>query len=126
MGDIFQGSLHTWQRGAPILWRTSYILNPLFSNFVPPPTYTHTSLSPPSPTLTVLSIVLFFWLNGWSRHIWCAILLYDNMHLHQSSLGTLVPEGPWCAFYATKRQVWHMIHTHTPNTQRKITLERVN
>ena len=71
--------------------------------------------------------VLFHWLNGWSRHIWYAILLNDNMDLQISSLGTLVPKGPWCVFYATRRQVywglthmfftgtliWYYTHTHT-------------
>ena len=57
-------------------------------------------------TPRVLSVVLFLLLNGWSRHIWCAVLLNDNMDLHMSSLGTLLPEGPWCVFYATRCQVY--------------------
>ena len=64
------------------------------------------SLSPPTSTPTVLSVVLLLWLNGWSCHIWCAILLNDNMNLHMSSLGTLIPEGPWCVFYATRHKVY--------------------
>ena len=36
----------------------------------------------------------------------CAILLNDNMDLHMSSLGTLVPEGPWYVFYAARCQVY--------------------
>ena len=36
-----------------------------------------------------LSCYLFLWLNGWSHHIWCVILLNDIMDLHMSSLGTL-------------------------------------
>ena len=28
------------------------------------------------------------------------------MDLHISSLGTLVPEGTWCVFYATRHQVY--------------------
>ena len=92
----------------PILWRLSYIAYPpppLFSNFVP-------SLpSSLSPNHTVLFVVLFLWLNGWSHHIWCAILLNDNMNLHMFSLGTLVPEGAWCVFYATRCQVyWGLTH----------------
>ena len=78
---------------------------PPFSNFVQhsPPT----SLSPPIPTSTVLSVVLFLWLNGWSHYIWCAILFNDNMDLvRMSSLGALVPEGPWHVFYATRYQVY--------------------
>ena len=62
-----------------------------------------TSLSPPTSTSTVLLVVLFLWLNVWSHHIWCAILLNDNM--------VLVPEGPWCVFYAARRQVyWGLTH----------------
>ena len=41
---------------------------------------------------------------------WCAVLL-SIMDLCMSSLGTLVPEGPWCVFYATKCQVyWGLTH----------------
>ena len=33
------------------------------------------------------------------------------LDLHMSSLGTLVPEEPWCAFYATRHQVyWGLTH----------------
>ena len=76
-----------------------------------------TSLSPPTPTQTALSVVLFLWLNGWLRHIWCAIFLNDSMDLHISGLRTLVPEGPLCVFYATKfTEVWLIIwfFTSTP------------
>ena len=93
-------------------------------------TPTPTSLSPPNPTPTARSVVMCLWLNGWSRHNWCTILLNDDMDLYMSSLCTLVPEGPWCVFYATKRQgywglthnvvfYWYsdlILHTHT-NTQ---------
>ena len=45
--------------------------------------------------------------NGWSRHIWCAILLNYKMDLlHMPSLGILVPERPWQVFYATRCQVY--------------------
>ena len=50
--------------------------------------------------------LLFLWLTGWSRHIWCAMLLNYMMNLHMFSLGTLAPEGPWCVFYATRQQVY--------------------
>ena len=109
---------------APLL----YCLPPFFQIlFHPSPTY----LSPPNATPTVFSVVLFLWLNGWSRHIWCAILLNDNMNLHISSLGTLVPKGPWCmlcnkassllrsdtcGFYSTP--IWYHKHTNTHNTLR--------
>ena len=85
--EIFKVSLPSWQRDAkPVLYEDPPILSP------PPP---HTSLSLQTPTPTVLSVVLFLWQNGWSHHIWCAILLNDNMDLHMFSLGTLVPEGSW-------------------------------
>ena len=33
------------------------------------------------------------------------------MDQHMWSLGTLVPEGPWCVFYATRCQVyWGLTH----------------
>ena len=89
-----------------MLWRLPYIAYPpLFSSFVP-------SLpSSLSPNHTVLFVVLFLWLNGWSHHIWCAILLNDNMNLHMFSLGTLVPEGTWWVFYSTRSQVyWGLTH----------------
>ena len=55
--------------------------------------------------------ILFLWLNGWSYHIWYAILFNGNMDIHMLSLATLVPEGPWCVFYATWCQVyWGLTH----------------
>ena len=84
--EVFEVSLHSWQRCA----------NPPYFMKIPPKL----------PTPTALSVVLFLWLNGWSCHIWFAILLNDNMDLHMSSLGTMVPEGPWCVFYATRHQVY--------------------
>ena len=96
------------------------VLTALFYNPLPilPPPFqilsnlpSPTSLSPPTPNPIVLSVVLFLCLNGWSCHIWCAILLNDNMDLHMSSFGTLVPEGPWCVFYATRHKVyWGLKH----------------
>ena len=86
-----------------------YCLPPPFSNFDHPPP--PTSMSPPNPNHTALSVVTFPWLNGWSCHILYAILFNDNMDLYMSSLGTLVPEGAWCVFYATRRQVyWGLTH----------------
>ena len=61
-------------------------------------------------------------------HISCANLRNDNMVLHISTLGTLVAEGPWYVFFATRHQVywglaqcvslviWFNI-THTKHTQ---------
>ena len=82
------------------MWGPPYIAYPppFFFKFCPP-------LSPPTPTPTVFSAVLFLWLNRWSYHVWCAILL-NNMDLHMLSLGTLVPEGPWCVFNATRHHIY--------------------
>ena len=72
-----------------------------------------------------LQLYLFLWLNGWSRHVWYAILLNVFMNLRMSILGTLVPEGPWCVFHATRHHLhWGLFfwysdlildttHTHT-------------
>ena len=89
-----------------------YIAYPLLqflSN--PPPPYFPVNSNPHPYPPTVLSAVLFLWLNGWSHHVWCAILLNDNMDIHMSTLGTVVPEEPWCVFYATRRHVyWGLTH----------------
>ena len=93
---------HSWQKGVnpTIMWRPPYIA-------YPPPLFPILSNSTP----TALPVVLFLWLNEWSCHIRCTILLNDNMDLHMSSLGTAVPEGPWCVFFATRHQVyWGMTH----------------
>ena len=105
---IFKVSWSSWQRGAnsTILWRPLFIAYPPPLQFFSNPPSPLTSLSPPTPTLTVFSAVLFLWLNGWPNQIWCAILFNDNMDLHMSSFGTLVPKGPWCVFYATRCQVY--------------------
>ena len=91
-------SLHSWQGViTPLFYEEPlYCLPhpPFFFQILSMP-LSPTSLSPPTSTPPVLSIILFLWLNGWSYHIWCAILLNDNMDLHMS-LGTLVPEGLWC------------------------------
>ena len=80
---------------------------PPFSNFVQLPS----SLLLPTPTPTALSVILLIWLNGWSHHIWCAILLNDIMDLHMSSHGNLVPERPKCVFYALRHRVyWGLTH----------------
>ena len=107
---MFKVFLHSWWKDAKplILCRPPYISYyhlPFFKFYwtphLPRPL---TSLSPPTPIPTDFSIFLFLWLNRWSCHIW--------MHLHMSSLGTLVPEGPWCMFYATRHkfaEVWHIM-----------------
>ena len=116
--DIFKVPLHSLQRGANPSYfiKTPYIASsPLFKFCPTPPPL---PCQPPTPTLSVLSVVLFLWLNGWSRHIWFAI--------------TLVLEGPWCVFYATRRQVyrglthnvftgtliWYHTHKNTHSTLR--------
>ena len=81
---------------------TPYLMKSPFFKFCQPPPF----LLPPTPTLPALSVVLFLWLDGWSRYIICTILLNDIMDLQMPSVGTLVPEGPWCVFYATRRQVY--------------------
>ena len=110
----------------------TYILLFKFSNFVQLPP---TSLSPPTSTPTVLSLDLFLWLNRWSHHSWCDILHNDDVDLHLSSLGTLVPKRPWHVFYATRHKVygglthnvffyWYsdvvITHTNTHNTLRPV------
>ena len=70
-----------------------------------PPPLCH--LQPPPQLFFLLSCFL-----AESQHIWCAILHNDNMDLNMSSLGTLVPEEPWCMFYATRCQVyWGLTHS---------------
>ena len=92
-----------------------------------------TSLSPPTSTPTVFSVVLLLWLNGWSCHIWCAILLNNNMDLHMSSLGTRrtlmcvlcknesgLPRSDICSFLLV---LWFDItntQTHIQHTQRPV------
>ena len=98
----------------------AYVLNgcpqtPLFYEdplyFLPPTHFQILSTPPLSCHLQPPPPLLVLWLNGWSHHIWCAILLNDIINLHMSSLGTLVPEGPWYLFYAKRRQVyWGLTH----------------
>ena len=61
-------------------------------------------LQPSSPLLFLLFCL--FWVNEWSQHIWCAVLLNENMDMHTSNLDTLVPEGSWCLFYVTRCHVY--------------------
>ena len=99
-----------------ILWRPPhphYITYPHLFNFVQPAL---PSLSPPTPTPTDLSVVLFLWLNGWSRHIWCAFLPNDIMDLHLSSLGTLVKRQAYWDLthkFFTSTLIGYHTHTHT-------------
>ena len=78
---------------------------PLLFQFFP-----DTCLKPPPPLLFLFPC--FFNWNVWSCHIWCIILLDNIMDPHMSSVVTLVPEGPWCVFYAIKCQVyWGLTRT---------------
>ena len=101
-------SLYKVGRGVltpPFYGDPSSLHTPLPFNFFP----THLPPSLPchlQPPPLLFSAVLFLWLNGWPNQIWCAILFNDNMDLHMSSFGTLVPKGPWCVFYATRCQVY--------------------
>ena len=58
--------------------RRSVMKTPLYDP--PPPTFFKfcstplLSLLSPTPTSTDHSVVLFLWLNGWSRHIWWSTL----------------------------------------------------
>ena len=85
-----------------------YCLCPLFqmlSTPPPPPTF----LSPPtSPPLFFLLSCLFSWMGD---HTTFDVLFSDNINQHMSSLGSLVPEGPGCVFYAKGIMftwVWHI------------------
>ena len=98
-------STHSWQRGPnpPILWRPPYIAYPppLFFKFSPPSSF---------PVASNPHAHCSFWclasLAEWviMPHLMCYFI--DIMDLHMSSFGTLIPEGPWCVFYATRRQVY--------------------
>ena len=82
-----------------------YCLPSFFKSCLPPPPFP----SPPTSTFTILCVVLFLWLNGWSRHIWC-IILPNNLEFNYNII-LLVPEGSCCVFYATRRQVyWGLKH----------------
>ena len=93
--EILGNSLHTWLTEgcwASYFMKTPPMLPTPFSNFGQPSLY---------PNLPVTS-------NSHSHYPFCCsvslavcvITLHDNMDLHISSLGILVPEGPWCVFYA--------------------------
>ena len=94
------------------------------------------SLLPPTPTPTAHSVVLFLWLNGWSRHIWCAILLNDIMDVHMSNLGTLMHilwvhtefteltcNVAFCWYSNLIRHTHTHTHTHTHSTAQHSTAQ---
>ena len=101
--QYFKMEGHSWQRGPKhlILRRPCYIAYPLFQ-ILP------TCL--PTFTPTALFVALILWLSEWSRSIWCVILINDIMYLHMSSLGTLVAEGPSCAFYEHSIKFTELCH----------------
>ena len=114
--------ISSWQRGPYPLFHEETSNTPYFSFsiFFQSP---RLSMSPPTPNPNVLSVSLFLWLNGWSHHIWCAILLNDIMDLLMSRYGTLVQEGPWCVFYVTRCQVnWGLTHVAFWHTKTHSTL----
>ena len=81
-----------------------YIAKLPFFKFCPTPL--PCCLQPPA---LLLILLLFLWLNGWSCHIWCTILLNDIMDVHMSSLrilmhvlcnkvSSLLSSDMWCGF----------------------------
>ena len=124
---------HSWHRvsNSPCVMK-SLLLLPT------PPIYILSNPSPPSPptfTSTAIFDVLFLWLNGWSCHSWCVILLNDIVDLYMSSLDTLIPEELAMCFVQLGvkfTEVWHImwlfpdnliwyhthIHTKTHSTLR--------
>ena len=103
---------HSWQRDPNPRY---FMKTPLYCLLLPPLQYFVHPLPPPPPPLFFVATnphaVLFLFLNGWSRHILCSILLNDIMNLHVPSLGIFVSDGPWCVFYATRCQVyWGLPH----------------
>lgn len=95
---------NNWQRvlNSSIFWRTHlFCLFPFFQ-ILPDPCHSF--------------VALFLWLNGWSSHIWCAVLLNDN----------LVSEVLWCVLCLTHNVVFYQYpdlisythkHTHTTLTR---------
>ena len=95
---------------------------------LPPLFTTHKDIPADTPIPPPLFVALFLWLNGWSRHIWCFILLNEIMDVHMLSLGILAPQRPCSVLYATRFQIttvkhmtcffastliWYHTHTHT-------------
>ena len=114
------------------LWRPLYIAYPPpFSNFVQPPLSHFPATSDLHPNCSFCCPVS---LAEWViiPHLMC-YLPNDNMDLHMSSLGTLVPEGTFMQQGVRFTEVWHIMwfftgtliwyhkhthtHTHTQHTQ---------
>ena len=115
MGNFFKVCWHSWQRVAnPLfLWRPSYIAYPPFLKCCPPTHPQHLCHLQSPPPLFFLLPCFFSWMGDHTtHHIWCAILLNGNIDPHVSSLGSLVPEGPWYVFSAIRHQIyWGLTHT---------------
>ena len=74
-----------------------------FSNLYTPP-----FLLSPTPSPLFFLLFCFF---GWISDYTTFVVLFYLMDLRVSSLGTLVPEGSWFVFYATRFQVyWGLTH----------------
>ena len=103
MGDgKFLKSLYIVSPNLLILWKPLiYCLALPFSN--PPHPHFPVNSNIHSHCSFSCHVSLAEW---WSYHIWSAFLLTDNMDLYISSFGTLLPEGPWYVFHATRRQVY--------------------
>ena len=88
---IFNVLLYSWQKGAnpPYFMKTSspILSKPLFQILSNPLPHTHSPVtSNPHPhCFFCYPVSLTEW---WSCHIWCAILLNDNMDLNMLGLGT--------------------------------------
>ena len=115
--EIF--SLFTsWQKGAkpPISWRPPSPTLPIHLFQVLSNTPPHHSTP---PTHTVLSAVLFLWLNGWFRHIWCAIYLmilwiYTTFTFMQQGIKfTEVWQTHNLVFYWYSDLISHTTNTHS-------------
>ena len=90
--------------------KTSLYCLPPFFKFCPTTSHPHvavTSNSHPNCSFCC-PVSLAEWVI--TPHVMC-YLLNDDMDIHLSSYGTLVPEGPWCVFYATRLQgYWGLTH----------------
>ena len=74
------------------------------------PTFDHAHSPKPPPEMAI-AIVLFLWLNGWSRHIWCAILLNGIWIYTCRALIPSYQKDLDVCFFATRRKVyWGLTH----------------
>ena len=103
MGNFWSLSL------AEACWSPYFLpIPPPFSNFVEPPSLTFLSPPTPNPRCSFCCPVsLAEWVI--MLHLMCNF--NGSMDLHMSSLGILVPEGPWYVFFATRCQgYWSLTH----------------